>query len=709
MNDQLAGSKGGNSSVNRLNQNSSSLDSKFGSNLDAKNQFADNVNPVTQLATQQTSNQNQKGGNNGASKLTSKTENKTGLPDDLKSGIEGLSGYSMDDVKVHYNSGKPAQLQALAYAQGTDIHVGPGQEQHLPHEAWHVVQQKQGRVRANKQLKGKGVSINDESSLEKEADVMGEKALSINSAFSPQKQQNTPQTSTQRKVIQREEDVDNFISWFDKHLPDSGKTDLNPTEIREFIDLQRDLKHDESDVVTMGPEFEFAKVTPHPVSGDLPIHKELLESTIDINGLPFVFETDAGNVIEAAFPPFTIGKKNEEDFKEIAYRAMRITSQIEKYLKKMAEDLAQGKKTLAELKNELERGLGVKLKEKDAYQYYSELKLLRFTKGIGSFTNEYISRDEVTNAQINITMGLDDLGAALQGATATRRGEDHMERKVATTGWLENKLSGEDKKYISILAYYISQIPMMALQNLMVQARQNTPDRDDFKASSETNAGLLSKLSSIKDFMGFWVKAGLNDVLQNSDELNDLLGRIDQGELEAFLLHDEKFTELWDEHGTALQNFDKGSGGVTANSYNQMVKRIVQEMFEMSKNITENEVRPAKSVDILPDVEKGQNVDSYTKFTEGADRDGNAAPFMARPDTHVAIPREENQFLVEVRGLNKGVLGNENMQSFYMPGFRLAGEEKDWGFIDYNQKSKEKTDSGYKSFRAYHNRKKQNI
>lgn len=182
MNDQLTGSKGGNSSVNRLNQNSSSLDSKFGSNLDAKNQFPDNVNPVTQLAYQQTPNQNQNGGNNGASKPTSKTENKTGLPDDLKSGIEDLSGYSMDDVKVHYNSSKPAQLQALAYAQGTDIHVGAGQEQHLPHEAWHVVQQKQGRVKPTRQMKSK-IDINDDPALEKEADIMGAKAL--NGSFAP--------------------------------------------------------------------------------------------------------------------------------------------------------------------------------------------------------------------------------------------------------------------------------------------------------------------------------------------------------------------------------------------------------------------------------------------------------------------------------------------------------------------------------------------
>lgn len=79
--------------------------------------------------------------------------NNTGLPDGLKAGIENLSGHSMNDVKVHYNSDKPAQLQAHAYAQGTDIHLASGQEKHLPHEAWHVVQQKQGRVKPTIQMK----------------------------------------------------------------------------------------------------------------------------------------------------------------------------------------------------------------------------------------------------------------------------------------------------------------------------------------------------------------------------------------------------------------------------------------------------------------------------------------------------------------------------------------------------------------------------
>lgn len=101
--------------------------------------------------------------------------NRTGLPDQLKTGIENLSGYSMDTVRVYYNSPKPAQLNALAYTQGTDIHVAPGQERHLPHEAWHVVQQMQGRVHPTTHMYG--ASLNCDPSLEHEADRMGTQAV----------------------------------------------------------------------------------------------------------------------------------------------------------------------------------------------------------------------------------------------------------------------------------------------------------------------------------------------------------------------------------------------------------------------------------------------------------------------------------------------------------------------------------------------------
>ena len=143
-----------------------------------------NKNEVTQNTIQLVDNRpisrGQKAINAYNEKAIQRKANNTGLPDNLKSGIETLSGIDMSDTKVHYNSSKPAQLNAHAYAQGTDIHIASGQEKHLPHEAWHVVQQKQGRVKPTMQMKGK-VNINDDAGLEREADIMGAKALQMKS------------------------------------------------------------------------------------------------------------------------------------------------------------------------------------------------------------------------------------------------------------------------------------------------------------------------------------------------------------------------------------------------------------------------------------------------------------------------------------------------------------------------------------------------
>jgi hypothetical protein len=98
-----------------------------------------------------------------------------GLPALLEAGIEQLSGLQMDNVEVRYGSSRSAQIQALAFAQGNQIHLGPQQGRHLPHEAWHVVQQK-SIVPGTKQMKG-GLAVNDDPGLEAEANQMGAMAV----------------------------------------------------------------------------------------------------------------------------------------------------------------------------------------------------------------------------------------------------------------------------------------------------------------------------------------------------------------------------------------------------------------------------------------------------------------------------------------------------------------------------------------------------
>jgi hypothetical protein len=130
-----------------------------------------------------------------------------GLPDGLRTNLEAMSGVALGDVRVHRNSDKPAQLNALAYAQGRDIHLAAGQERHLPHEAWHVVQQAQGKVRPTAQMKS-GTPLNTDPQLEREADRMGAAAANKRPAAGAAPLDRTT-TDGEQHAIQRVIKVDN--------------------------------------------------------------------------------------------------------------------------------------------------------------------------------------------------------------------------------------------------------------------------------------------------------------------------------------------------------------------------------------------------------------------------------------------------------------------------------------------------------------------
>lgn len=105
---------------------------------------------------------------------TASEKDKTGIPRRMKTGFENSSGFSFDDVRVHYNSEKPAQLHAHAYTRGNEIYVAPGQEMHLPHELGHVVQQKSDMVKPTGEIGG--LPLNDDEAMENGADMIAENA-----------------------------------------------------------------------------------------------------------------------------------------------------------------------------------------------------------------------------------------------------------------------------------------------------------------------------------------------------------------------------------------------------------------------------------------------------------------------------------------------------------------------------------------------------
>lgn len=110
------------------------------------------------------------------------TDNRTGIPDPVKQRMEESFNSDFSSVRVHPESAAAPEVGALAYTQGTDIHFAPGQfkpdtssgQQLLGHELAHVIQQQEGRVQPTTEIGG--MAVNDDVSLEHEADMLGNQA-----------------------------------------------------------------------------------------------------------------------------------------------------------------------------------------------------------------------------------------------------------------------------------------------------------------------------------------------------------------------------------------------------------------------------------------------------------------------------------------------------------------------------------------------------
>jgi hypothetical protein len=206
---------------------------------------------------------------------------------------------------VHYNSPKPAAVQAHAYAHGTDIHLGPGQQQHLPHEAWHVVQQKQGRVKPTLQMKG--VAINDDRALESEADRMGARAWSSpHSIFGTESvsYDSRPGAARSESIVQRyTEKNGKLVSENGKYMTKTGGAPY--VYVKPGAPIKNSVKRSSSDekgYEKWGPAF---KVIPDCVNAA----EELMHETPLKVGIPAASKFRPKNDDKDAKGPLPFGAK----------------------------------------------------------------------------------------------------------------------------------------------------------------------------------------------------------------------------------------------------------------------------------------------------------------------------------------------------------------------------------------------------------------
>jgi hypothetical protein len=151
------------------------------------------------------------------------------LPEEVRGKMESAIGTDFSEVRVHANSGKAVEAGALAYTQGADLHFAPGQydpnskkgQELLAHELTHVQQQSEGRVKSTGEVAG--MPLNDDKSLEKEADDVAARAAGSDMSAS----------GTQKQLKKSDMSASGTQKQLKKASSGSGKAPLQRFKMRE--------------------------------------------------------------------------------------------------------------------------------------------------------------------------------------------------------------------------------------------------------------------------------------------------------------------------------------------------------------------------------------------------------------------------------------------------------------------------------------------
>lgn len=202
----------------------------------------------------------------------------------------------------------------------------------------------------------------------------------------------------------------------------------------------------------------------------------------------------------------------------------------------------------------------------------------------------------------------------------------------------------------------------MSLQNIMNVLRDEKKsaynqtreqNREEFKNSAPSNKKLLVTLSQIKDYMGFWLKSGLNDFAKEDPIIKQMILEISNSNLKNFM--NDQTQEFWNSFRPGLEIYAQKD---ISKLYKRSIHTIVNGLSAMAK---EKVIKRPSKLDFPLFNNEGQNPTRLIDYKNGA-------PFMARPDTFVGL---SEGYLIEIRGLNKAVGQNNFMRGFQMPYYRI--------------------------------------
>lgn len=141
------------------------------------------------------------------------------LPAPVQAKMERSFNADFSDVQIHTDSPAAGAIGAHAFTQGEEVHFAPGQydpgsqsgQALIGHELSHVVQQREGRVKAP--MQARGLPVEDDPGLEHQADVEGERAAKGEAARGEDSAPSVAGGALATGPVQAKKDVSAELDW----------------------------------------------------------------------------------------------------------------------------------------------------------------------------------------------------------------------------------------------------------------------------------------------------------------------------------------------------------------------------------------------------------------------------------------------------------------------------------------------------------------
>lgn len=280
---------------------------------------------------------------------------------------------------------------------------------------------------------------------------------------------------------------------------------------------------------TVGFEFDYLKLEPDDLLSNL-AHYTIAKSKTEINGLPYLLETDAGNILELVTPPFYVPRAGDVTQDTFVLPDKSSTENLRSNISEGLKKLPKSKNTIAGVIEFLNLiGIDLELTE-EAIKAHNMMNI-NSPKVIEGIAQKKVSINDKNVGKFQVSMMIDLIGMNYLYESGGRKLGKNLEEKRAIFDKikLSSEIKMEDKPSFLLklltktVEDYLAVHSLFALKLKQEAFFDSKPvDKDRFKFHAHLS-------SIVKDRANLWLRYDIISMIHNelnTEEREELYSRI---------------------------------------------------------------------------------------------------------------------------------------------------------------------------------------